>query len=95
MFYKNFKNKKTDIIGLNLLNKLNYALSTLPLFKQRVQTYSEAIVPFSFLTLTFCKFASKRTGVFLLEWLTKLPDNLPLPHTLQTLLIIITSKFGN
>ncbi len=50
---------------------------------QRVQTYS--VVSFPFIsTFTFLRLALYVLGVFLLEWLTRLPDILPLPQIAQT-----------
>ena len=51
---------------------------------QRVQTYW--VVSFPFIsTFTFLRLALYVLGVFLLEWLTRLPDILPLPQIAHTL----------
>ena len=90
--YKTKKIKTRKNTGFIFLKTETYALSTFPLFKHLAQTYSFLTVPSAFLTLTFWRFASKDVGVLRLLWLTRFPDNLPLPQTLQTLLIINSSK---
>lgn len=51
---------------------------------QRVQTYW--VVSFPLIsTFTFLRLALYVLGVFLLEWLTRLPDILPLPQIAHTL----------
>lgn len=66
----------------------NYARSTLPERRQRVQTYWSSTPPVGVLTLTFWTLGAQLRLVFLLLWLTAFPLILPFPHTLQTLDIL-------
>lgn len=56
--------------------------------KQRVHTYSCETLP-SVSVVTLWTLALKVRFVFLCEWLTLLPDTLPLPQTEHTLLIVM------
>ena len=80
---------------LIFVENFRYARSTLPLRvaerRQRVQTYTSLVLPFSVLTLIFCTLGAQLRLVFLLLWLTAFPLILPLPHTLHTLDIAFTS----
>lgn len=58
----------------------DYARSTLPDFKQEVQTYSFFVAPFT-LHLTDLMFGLNILFVFLLEWLTLWPKRTPFPQT--------------
>lgn len=62
--------------------KRGYALATLSLFKQRVQTYFRTFTP-SLRMRTFCRFGSNRRLVATIEWLRLCPKLGPLPHESQ------------
>ena len=58
------------------------ALVTLPLLRQREQTETFLLEPFT-TALTFLMFAFQVLAVFLLEWETLWPKETPLPQTLH------------
>jgi len=55
------------------------AFSTLPAFRQRVQTYTR-LGALPTMILTFCRLGSKRRLVATIEWLRLLPNAGPLPQ---------------
>ena len=59
---------------------ISYALSTLPDFKQEVQTYNLFVAPFT-LHLTDLMFGLNILLDLLCEWLTLLPKRTPFPQT--------------
>ena len=62
------------------------ALTTLPAFRQRVQTYTRLGAP-AINARTFWRFGSKRRRVATIEWLRLFPKDGPFPQLWQTLAI--------
>ena len=60
----------------------DYARVTLPERRQRVQTFTRFTSP-STIARTVCTLGFHAALVWRLEWLTLLPDMMPLPHTSQ------------
>ena len=60
----------------------DYARVTLPERRQRVQTFTRFTSP-STIARTVCTLGFQAALVWRLEWLTLLPDMMPLPHTSQ------------